>query len=147
MHSDPGARRRKLRLAAAAAALVAVGALAGGSAVAATAVSAAESGQPLASPAERLAREFSVVLSLRIAPRSTCLTVLLDDELIFEAQGDSALVPASRMKIATAAAAFEIMGPDGVYTTEVFARSDALAAASDGTLRGDVYLEEGATPC
>ena len=146
MHSAPSARRRRLRLAAAAAALVAVGALAGGSAVAATVVSAAESGQPPASPAERLAREFSAALSLRIAPRSTCLTVLLDDELIFEAQGDSALVPASLMKIATAAAAFEILEPDGVYTTEVFARSDALAAASDGTLRGDVYLVGGGDP-
>ncbi len=86
------------------------------------------------------------MLSLRIAPRSTCLTVLLDDELIFEAQSDAALVPASLMKIATAAAAFEIMGPDGVYTTEVFVRSDALAAASDGTLRGDVYLVGGGDP-
>ena len=64
------------------------------------------------------------MLSLRIAPTSTCLTVLLDDELIFEAQSDAALVPASLMKIATAAAAFEIMGPDGVYTTEVLHLED-----------------------
>ena len=86
------------------------------------------------------------MLSLRIAPRSTCLAVLLDDELIFEAQSDAALVPASLMKIVTAAAAFEVMGSDGVYTTEVFVRSDALAAASDGTLRGDVYLVGGGDP-
>ena len=95
---------------------------------------------------DRLAREFSALLSLRVAPRSTCLTVLLDDELIFESQSDAAMVPASLMKIATAAAAFEIMGPDGVYTTEVFVRSDALAGASDGTLRGDVYLVGGGDP-
>ena len=86
------------------------------------------------------------MLRLRLAPRSTCLTVLLDDELIFESLGGAAMVPASLMKIATAAAALETMGPSGVYTTEVFVRSDALAAATDGTLRGDVYLVGGGDP-
>ncbi len=86
------------------------------------------------------------MLSQPIAPRSTCLTVLLDDELIFESQGDAALVPASLMKIVTAAAALEMMGPDAVYETEVFVRSEDLSAASDGTLRGDVYLVGGGDP-
>ena len=94
---------------------------------------------------ERLVREFSKVMRLRIAPSSMCLTVLLDDEVIFEA-GDSALVPASLMKIVTAAAALDVLGPDATYRTEVFVRSDDLALVADGTLVGDVYLVGGGDP-
>jgi len=95
---------------------------------------------------QRLAGEFSKVTRLRIAPNSMCLTVLLDDQVIVDDQGDSALVPASLMKIVTAAAALDVLGPDATYSTEVFVRSDALYLAADGTLVGDVYLVGGGDP-
>ena len=95
---------------------------------------------------QRLVREFSKVTRLRIAPSSMCLTVLLDDEVIVDHQSDSALVPASLMKIVTAAAALEVLGPDATYSTEVLVRSDALNSAADGTLVGDVYLVGGGDP-
>ena len=89
---------------------------------------------------DRLAREFSAVLSLREASDSMCLSVMLDDELIFESRSRTSLIPASLMKVAVASAALEVIPPDGVYSTEVFARADALGSVADGVLKGDVYL-------
>ena len=89
---------------------------------------------------ECLEREFNAVLALERTPESTCLTLYRDHELLLNVKGGQSLVPASLMKIATAAAALEVMGPDAVYTTEVFANAEALASASDGVLRGDLYL-------
>jgi len=89
---------------------------------------------------DRLAREFSAVLSLREAPDSMCLSVILDGDQIVESRSRTRLVPASLMKVATAAAAFEVMSPDQVFTTEVFARTEDLESVTDGVLRGDVYL-------
>ena len=89
---------------------------------------------------DRLAREFSAVLSLREAPDSMCLSVILDGESIVESRSRTSLVPASLMKVATAAAAFEVMSPDEVFTTEVFARTEDLDSVTDGVLTGDVYL-------
>ena len=95
---------------------------------------------------QRLVREFSKVTRLRIAPNSMCLTVLLDDQVIVNDRSDSALVPASLMKIVTAAAALDVLGPDATYSTGVFVRSDALDSVADGTLVGDVYLVGGGDP-
>ena len=89
---------------------------------------------------DRLASEFSAVLSLREASDTMCLSVMLDDELVFESRSGAALTPASLMKVATAAAALEVMRPDDVFSTEVFARADDWESISDGVLRGDVYL-------
>ena len=89
---------------------------------------------------DRLAREFSAVLSLREAPDSMCLSVMLDGDPIFESRSGTAFTPASLMKVATAAAAFETMSPDEVFTTEVFARTEDLESITDGVLTGDVYL-------
>lgn len=88
----------------------------------------------------RLAKEFSAVLSLREAPDSMCLSVMLDGDPIFESRSGTAFTPASLMKVATAAAAFETMSPDEVFTTEVFARTEDLESITDGVLEGDVYL-------
>lgn len=89
---------------------------------------------------DRLAREFSAVLSLREASDSMCLSVMLDDELIFESRSRTSLIPASLMKVAVASAALEIIPPDDVYSTEVFVSTDALESVADGVLKGDVYL-------
>ena len=89
---------------------------------------------------DRLVREFSAVLSLREASDSMCVSVMLDDESIFESRSSASLVPASLMKVATAAAALEVMRPDEVYSTEVSARADVMESITGGVLRGDVYL-------
>ena len=89
---------------------------------------------------DRLAGEFSAVLSLREASDSMCLSVILDDELVFESRSGASLVPASVIKLATAAAALEVIRPDEVFSTEVIARTDAMESITDGVLVGDVYL-------
>ena len=127
---------------AALAALAAVGAAPGAGAEAGSGLGSAD----VAESTRRLARDFSKVTSLRIAPSSMCLTVLLDNEVIVDDNGGAALVPASLMKIVTAAAALETMGPDATYSTEVFVRADALRSVSDGKLHGDVYLVGGGDP-
>ena len=137
--------RRRLRPALLVAALVVAAAVAAPSGAVAETGSVAGSAE-VPESTERLAREFSSVMSLRIASSSMCLTVLLDDDVIVDAQGDTALMPASVMKIVTAAAAMDMMGPDGVYTTEVFVRTDALDSVVDGIFHGDVYLVGGGDP-
>ena len=96
--------------------------------------------QPQESATDRLAREFAAVVSLPEAPDSMCLSVLLDGKPIYEHRAGVALIPASLMKIVTAAAAVEVLGPAHTYTTEVHVRSDALESAEGGVLSGDIYL-------
>ena len=98
------------------------------------------SGSPDQAVIDRLAREFSAVLSLREAPDAMCVSVNLDGESILESKSATILVPASLIKLVTATAALEVMRPDEVYSTNVFARADVFESASDGVLRGDVYL-------
>ncbi|MDE0138256.1 MAG: D-alanyl-D-alanine carboxypeptidase [bacterium] len=59
---------------------------------------------------------------------------------LWSSRSRTRLVPASLMKVATAAAAFEVMSPDEVFTTEVFARTEDLESVTNGVLTGDVYL-------
>ena len=51
-----------------------------------------------------------------------------------------AMVPASLMKVVTAAAALEVIRPDEVFTTEVVVGRDAIASVAGRVLRGDLYL-------
>ena len=139
-----GRHRRRLRPAVLAAAVVASAALAVPSG--AVAETALEGPSTLPESTQRLVEEFSKVTSLRIAPSSMCLTVLLDDQVIVDDEGDTALVPASLMKIVIAAAALDTMGPDATYSTGVFVRTASLGSISDGTFHGDVYLVGGGDP-
>ena len=108
--------------------------------VAAYGAAADGSATPGGEARDRLAREVSAVLSLWEAPDSMCLLVLVDGESIVESRSSISLVPASLMKVATASAVLEVVGPDEVFSTEVFARTDALASVTDGVLVGDLYL-------
>ena len=100
---------------------------------------------PSASGRERLIGEFSSAVSRPGTPEDLCLTLHLNDEVIHES-GTEPLAPASLMKVATAAVALEVMGPDATYTTEVAVRADALEQVSDGVLNGDLYLIGGGDP-
>ncbi len=104
------------------------------------AVALSESDSPDPAVRERLVEEFEAVLSLWEAPDSMCVSVNLDGESIFESKSAASLVPASLIKVVTATAALEVMRPDEVYSTKVFARADVFESAADGVLRGDVYL-------
>ena len=88
----------------------------------------------------RLLERLSGVVALPSAPPQTCLAVYRDSEPVALEQADTLLVPSSLMTIVTAAAILEIAGPAATYTTEVFVRADALNAAADGALVGDIYL-------
>ena len=88
----------------------------------------------------RLLERVSEVADLPSAPPQTCLAVYRNDEPIIRQRADLPLVPSSLMKIVTAAVILEAAGPAATYTTEVFARGDALAAAADGVLTADLYL-------
>ena len=134
-----GLGRWARRLAALALALVAVCASVL-SPVAAYGASTNGSAPPGQEARDRLEAEFSAVLSLREASGSMCLSVILDDELVFESRSGASLVPASLVKLATAAAALEVIRPDEVFSTEVIARTDAMESITDGVLVGDVYL-------
>ena len=94
----------------------------------------------------RLHERLSGVVALPSAPPRTCLAAYRDTAPVLREQADELLVPSSLMKVVTAAAILEIAGPAATYTTEVFARADALDAAADGVLAGDLYLVGGGDP-
>ena len=95
---------------------------------------------------DRLIGEFSAAISGPDAPEGICLTLYLNDELVYDADGGEGFVPASILKVATAAVALELMGPDATYTTEVAVSADALAGVQGGVLNGDLYLIGGGDP-
>ena len=94
----------------------------------------------------RLLERLSGVVGLPVAPPQTCLVAYRDAELVVHDQAGELMVPSSLMKVVTAAVILELAGPAAVYTTEVFARADALDAAADGVLTGDLYLVGGGDP-
>lgn len=94
----------------------------------------------------RLLERLSDVVALPIAPPQTCLAAYRDGELIVQDQAGALMIPSSLMKVVTAAVILELAGPAAVYTTEVFARADALDAATDGVMTGDLYLVGGGDP-
>ncbi|WP_419945023.1 D-alanyl-D-alanine carboxypeptidase [Candidatus Poriferisodalis sp.] len=89
---------------------------------------------------QRLAAEFSAALRSSEAPQDMCMSLYRNGEPIFEHDASTPLLPASLIKLATATAALSELGADTTFTTRVVADADALAAVSDGVLRGDIYL-------
>lgn len=63
-------------------------------------------------------------------------------EVIYDHNGDTRAVPASNNKLATSAAALEILGEDYTFTTIVSADD----RPEDGTIWGDMYLRGGGDP-
>ena len=94
----------------------------------------------------RLLERLSGVVDEPSAPPQTCLAAYRGAEPVVTERADELMVPASLMKIVTAAVILEIAGPAATYTTEVLVRADALSTAADGVLAGDVYLMGGGDP-
>ncbi len=89
---------------------------------------------------QRLTTEFSAALRSSEAPDDMCMSLYRNGEPIFEHKPHTPLLPASLAKLATITAALNELGADATFTTRVVADADALAAVSDGVLRGDLYL-------
>ncbi|HSH22776.1 MAG TPA: D-alanyl-D-alanine carboxypeptidase, partial [Acidimicrobiales bacterium] len=75
-------------------------------------------------------------------PASACLLVTEGAHVLFERSADQPLMPASGMKLVTAAAALERLGPDERLRTEVV----AVAAPTAGVIDGDLWLVGGGDP-
>jgi serine-type D-Ala-D-Ala carboxypeptidase/endopeptidase (penicillin-binding protein 4) len=74
-------------------------------------------------------------------PASSCLVVEADGEVVAERNPTTALIPASNMKVVTAAVALEVIGRDHRFATTLFGQLDAT-----GTKVGDLYLVGGGDP-
>lgn len=69
-------------------------------------------------------------------PGSSCFTVDVDGERIFEKDPRQALLPASNLKILVAAVALEVLGPDFRYTTKLFGNREGNMINGDLTIVG-----------
>lgn len=95
---------------------------------------------------QRLVTEFSAALRSSAAPDDMCMSLYRNGMPIFEHEARTPLLPASLAKLATSTVALSELGADATFTTRVVADAGALAAVSDGVLRGDVYLVGGGDP-
>lgn len=87
----------------------------------------------------RLASAVDAVLSTKAlgpAAGSTCALVTQGSTVLASRLPTTELIPASNMKLLTATAALQKLGPDFVYTTVV--RADATPV--DGVVHGNLYL-------
>jgi serine-type D-Ala-D-Ala carboxypeptidase/endopeptidase (penicillin-binding protein 4) len=69
-------------------------------------------------------------------PASSCAMVTADGVPILEHEADIPLIPASNLKVITAAVALDVMGPDYTYTTKLY----AAISKSDPSLVYDITL-------
>jgi serine-type D-Ala-D-Ala carboxypeptidase/endopeptidase (penicillin-binding protein 4) len=74
-------------------------------------------------------------------PPSSCLVVEADGEVVAEHNPTTPLIPASNMKLVTAAVALEVIGRDHRFVTKLFGQVDAT-----GTKVGDLYVVGGGDP-
>jgi D-alanyl-D-alanine carboxypeptidase/D-alanyl-D-alanine-endopeptidase (penicillin-binding protein 4) len=94
---------------------------------------------------QRLATQLQAVMkvpALTAPLTASCLVVSQDGRVLFDDDGARPVVPASNMKILTAAAALDKLGPNFRYTTAV----DAAPAPARGVLNGNLYLVGGGDP-
>jgi len=73
---------------------------------------------------------------------TTCALVEQDGRVIFSHKETEPLQPASTLKLATALAALDILGPDSTFTT----RFVASKAPKNGVIDGDLYVIGGGDP-
>lgn len=73
---------------------------------------------------------------------TACLTVAVDGRLVYDREASTPLVPASLLKLVTAVAALEVLGPDHRFRTTVVAAVPPV----DGVVAGDVWVVGGGDP-
>lgn len=69
-------------------------------------------------------------------PPTSCLEVSSGDRVLFERESIRPVVPASALKLVTAAAVLENLGPDARFRTTV----EVADGADDGVIDGDIWL-------
>jgi D-alanyl-D-alanine carboxypeptidase/D-alanyl-D-alanine-endopeptidase (penicillin-binding protein 4) len=122
-----------------------------------TVVSAAALVSPLAAPAAAdtadgaadLRADIDALLAdpaLEGALSGVVVRSLTEGDVLYSAEADTPVVPASNVKLLTSAAALEVLGPDYQFETTVAADRDPVR----GTVKGDLYLagtgDPGLTP-
>ncbi|HMK35883.1 MAG TPA: D-alanyl-D-alanine carboxypeptidase/D-alanyl-D-alanine-endopeptidase [Desulfomonilaceae bacterium] len=95
--------------------------------------------------AQTLSAQLEAVIKRELPPNfeiSMQVTDLQSGRVLMEKNPDLPLVPASTMKVATSAAALQVLHPDFVFVTEVLVDSQRGASAGNIYLRGsgDPYL-------
>lgn len=73
---------------------------------------------------------------------TTCAVVEQDGRIIYRRGEAESLAPASTMKLATALAAIDILGPDATFTTRFL----ALKQPKNGVIDGDLFVVGGGDP-
>ena len=101
---------------------------------------------PLQAPSASLEDVLAPIVRDRVFTRSDAAIQVVNlrtGEEVFARNPDRGLIPASTMKILTAATALKTLGPSYRFTTEVWTDGDIDAA---GVLRGNLYVKGGGDP-
>lgn len=72
---------------------------------------------------------------------TSCASFAIDGQVVASGNDTVSVIPASNMKLFTAAVALEVLGPDFLFTTRVTGEIDA-----EGVVHGDLYLIGGGDP-
>ena len=78
--------------------------------------------------------------TVRMMPEQSCLVVSVEGQRITSVKPNLPVIPASNMKLITAIAALEVLGPDYVFTTKVVGMSEG------NQIVGDLWLVGGGDP-
>lgn len=89
---------------------------------------------------QRLARALTDFVAE--LPEESCLSVSLDGVPTLDVREDVPLIPASTLKLLTAAAVLDELGPDARLTTTVVSEAPPV----DGVVEGDVWVVGGGDP-
>lgn len=78
--------------------------------------------------------------TVRMMPEQSCLVVSVEGQRITAVKPNLPVIPASNMKLITAIAALEVLGPDYVFTTKV------VGVGEGNQVVGDLWLVGGGDP-
>ena len=78
--------------------------------------------------------------TVKLMPDQSCLTVSVEGQRITAIKPNLPVIPASNMKLITASAALEVLGPDYVFTTKV------VGVSVGSQIVGDLWLVGGGDP-
>ncbi len=97
---------------------------------------------PTADPAALFRRALDEAAAKGIAPETISIHIELPGGVVLSHREQEPMLPASTMKLVTAAAALELLGPQHAFVTELWIRGEVR----DGTLHGDVIVVGGGDP-